>query len=241
MYLDTKDCMLTPSILCWGSWEPETAQSLDDILRPGMNWVDVGANVGVFTIIGHRIVRDGGGATWAFEANPSTYGLLVDNINLNWFFSNVTAEQKAVYSENTRVRFHAPRKFNVNATIGSVRDGNWDAVGDIDDVIDVDAVALDSYFNPGQRLDAMKIDVEGAELFALRGARRILQENHSIKILLEWSPIQGVVCGYQPAELAEEIRSLGFTCKLAEQDRRSISFESLLKIHDTTMLLLERP
>lgn len=232
--------MLTTSILCWGSWEPETSTTLDQILCPGMNWTDIGANVGVFTIIGHRIVAQGG-RTWAFEANPKTYSLLVDNVNLNWFFTGVVTENKAVYSESKMLDFHAPVKYNVNATLGDVADGSWDRVGDLDSVIRVQAITLDEYFAPNTRMDVIKVDIEGSELFALRGAKRLLSENRHVKVLLEWSPDQCRTCGYDPSELAEEIRLLGFECQLAERDRRPMPFEELLKVQETTMLLLNRP
>ena len=49
-------------------------------------------------------------------------------------------------------------------------------------------VALDDYFRPGERVDLLKLDVQGYELHALQGAKRIVNENREIKLLLEFWP-----------------------------------------------------
>jgi hypothetical protein len=49
-------------------------------------------------------------------------------------------------------------------------------------------IALDDYFKPGQRVDLIKIDIQGYELHALRGAQRVIQENPHINLLLEFWP-----------------------------------------------------
>ena len=61
-------------------------------------------------------------------------------------------------------------------------------------VIEIDTIALDDYFTPGERVDLIKMDIQGYELHALRGAKRVLQENPDINLLLELSP-----CGLEQA------------------------------------------
>ncbi|WP_081991660.1 FkbM family methyltransferase [Inquilinus limosus] len=238
MYLDTRDIMITPGILTWGDWEPETTKTLERVLRPGMQWADVGANIGYFTIIGHKMVRDGG-RTFAFEANPETYSLLVDNIKLNWFWSGVEAEQKAVFSKTGDVTFSAPEKFNVNAAVREFADDELTSTQDVLRRITVPACSLDDYFGD-RNLDFIKIDIEGAESYALSGARRLLSRNPGIMLVIEWSPGQMIACGTSPVETLEEIHSQGFSCWLAEGDRRRVSLENLMSIQDTTMVMLTR-
>src|SRR5258705_8574806 len=191
MYLDTQDIIITPGILCWGSWEEETACKLEEILKPGMNWVDVGANNGYFTIIGHRCVQADGGRTWAFEANPKLHKLLTDNIYLNWFWSGVIAEPFAVYSSSCEVTFYIREKYGVNSSIGPVNEKDLRIIYDTQTASRVQAVSLDDYFLPKDiKLDLVKVDVEGGELFVLMGARRLIEANRTLGLLIEWSPQQ---------------------------------------------------
>lgn len=239
MYLDTQDIMLTPGVLCWGSWEPETTAIFERLLQPGMNWVDVGANVGYFTLIGHKLVKNGGGKTFAFEANPRTHAFLSDNVRLNWYFDDMRVEQKAVYRCSQRLAFSAPEKYNVNASIAQFEPGNWERALDTVSTFEVDAVSLDDYFGD-TRIDFCKVDVEGAEVFVLEGARALMARNPRLQWLLEWSPNQMVQCGSSPAALCELIHSLGLECRADDQDVRPLSATQLLDIHQTTMVHLKR-
>jgi hypothetical protein len=73
-------------------------------------------------------------------------------------------------------------------------------------------VALDDYFKAGERVDLVKIDVQGYELHALRGAKRVLQENLEIKLLLEFWPYALEQAGAGWEELVEMLR--GFSMDL---------------------------
>jgi len=60
--------------------------------------------------------------------------------------------------------------------------------GDLRRAIQIDIVALDDFFEPGQRVDLIKMDIQGYELHALRGANRVLADNPAAKLLLEFWP-----------------------------------------------------
>ena len=237
-YLDTRDIMLTPGVLCWGSWEPETVASFERLLKPGMHWADIGANIGYFTIVGHRLAMGSGGHTYAFEANPRTFEFLRDNINLNWFFDGCTAEHKAVYSRSQMLDFSAPEKFNVNASIATFEPGAWDRVLDKVTTFQVQGVSLDEYFAE-RRLDFCKVDVEGAEYHVLAGGRQVIARNPELRMLIEWSPQQMLMCGSSAPALADLIEELGLECRRNDTDVQTLTRGQLLDIQQTTMVLLQ--
>ena len=75
-------------------------------------------------------------------------------------------------------------------------------------------VALDDYFKPGETVNLIKLDVQGYELHALRGAERVLQENPDIKLLLEFWPYGLEQAGEPWQELIEMLRGLSMDLML---------------------------
>lgn len=149
---------------CWlGTYEPRTRQWLQAVLGPGRVFFDIGANVGFFTVLASRIVG-GEGAVVAFEPLPENLRALQEHVRLNRA-QNVTVVAAAVSDRAGTERF-GPAD---NPAMGGLApDGS----------IDVATVTLDDLVKEGavRRPDVLKIDVEGAELRVLAGARRTLVE-----------------------------------------------------------------
>lgn len=71
------------------------------------------------------------------------------------------------------------------------------------------AVKLDHYFRPGERVDLIKLDIQGYELHALRGAERLLQERAELKLLLECWPYGLALAGGSTTQLHGFLRQRG--------------------------------
>ncbi len=138
-------------------------------LRPGDLFVDVGANVGIYTLY----LLDLGAEVIAVEPDPHNAGRVRENLSLNGYCAQVI--QKAVCDRAGTVRFTQ----GYDSYNHLLPDGTADG-------IDVEATTIDDVV--GDRVvSGMKIDVEGAERLALEGASRALAE-HRIKLIqLEWT------------------------------------------------------
>src|SRR2546422_5702027 len=152
-----------------GTHEPMVQETLTEHLEPAMVLYDLGANAGLFTLIGARCVGTGG-KVYAFEPDPDLCQRLSENVSRNGF-SNVEIVQAAVCSTTGSVDF-VPVDPSVSPDLGLGRMG---AGLPGSSVIRVRSVALDDFVQGAAAPDVVKCDVEGAEMEVLEGAHSVLQ------------------------------------------------------------------
>ena len=182
-----------------GPYEPLTQRSFVESLRPGMTMVDIGAHVGFVTVLSARLVGPSG-RVHAFEPSGDNLAYLRRNVALNGH-GNVTVHAAAVGSESCMREFHLAESsdsngFYAHPLTGTVR------------TVRVEQKALDDVITGP--VDAVKIDVEGAETEVLDGMRRLLRENPRMTVWAEWNPACMRNAGYDPLELPRRLRELGF-------------------------------
>ncbi len=220
---------MSPWLLLDGVWEPDVTEWFKSTLKPGMTFVDVGANVGYFSVLAAFLVGRSGRII-AFEAMPATHQLLAQNVIVNWMESFATAENLALYSGSQRLKFYVRKYYHGNSSLASVTHEVGRLYDDIEE-IEVDAVSLDEYLcKSPARPDVIKVDVEGAELQVFRGARQTLAANHDVIVMCEWSQDQIRTANDDPAELVEELRGHGFRVYRIDTGMERISYEELLTV-----------
>ncbi len=236
LMVDTSDLLISPWLLLDGVWEPDVTEWFRSTLKPGMTFLDIGANVGYFSVLAGYSVG-WGGRVIAFEPMPTTYELLATNFTVNWMTSFTKAEQLALFSECRRLKFYVRQQYHGNSglalathEIGRPHDGI--------DEIEVDAMSLDEYLrkNPA-RPDVIKIDVEGAELQVFRGARRTLESNSDMIVMCEWSQDQIRTMGDDPAEVIDELQGHHFRPYRMGTEVQPISYEELLEVRYCNIIL----
>ncbi|MFN2423590.1 MAG: FkbM family methyltransferase [Cryomorphaceae bacterium] len=152
--------------------------------------MDIGANIGCYTLIAAKLVGSRG-KVYAFEPVSNVHERLKFNIGLNGF-KNVTAEKKAVYESKGQLKLYVSSAENTGMS------GIFHRAGMSGKIENVEAVKLDEYITAHgiKRLDAVKIDIEGSEFYALKGMEKTLAELKPVLIIeisdgvLENSPIQ---------------------------------------------------
>ena len=141
--------------------------------------VDIGAAFGLYTIPSSRQVGQSGKVV-AIEAHPANYEMLNRNVKLN-SLTNVTCLNYAVYSTKTKVKIYS------SYTIISERVTGEEKAKER--FVEVKADTLDSILEqnktPRERVNWVKIDVEGAELEVLKGATDVLSTSKDIALLIE--------------------------------------------------------
>ena len=150
-----------------GTGERRELEVVRKHLRPGMTFYDVGANIGIFSMMAARIVGSGGQVV-AFEADPEIADRLREHARRN-LFAWVNIEQKAAWRESGKVMFErADVSVSPDRGVGHVVDSKNERV------VSLDAIALDDCSPMYRAPDFMKCDVEGAEGEVFQGARLLL-------------------------------------------------------------------
>lgn len=156
-----------------GFYEWKLSQKIQELAKKGGLFVDVGANIGYFSILWAS--GDPKNKIVAVEASPRNQASLQKNVINNNIEQQVTVLCSAAGSENKNVAF----------TVGPKDQTGWGGIGPGVqgwEMIETQMIRLDSYFNE-EIIDVMKIDVEGADVLVIEGCERLLA-NRQIKILL---------------------------------------------------------
>jgi len=150
---------------------------LRKVLPPGAIVVDVGANIGIYTQFLSRCVGSSG-VVHCFEPSPENFKRLSAATRK---LANVSAFQAAVGEHSGESELYISDKLNVDHR-------TYSAKGSFRRTIPIKMVALDDYFELRQRVDLIKMDIQGYELHALHGANRVIATNPDIKLLIEFWP-----------------------------------------------------
>jgi hypothetical protein len=112
----------------------------------------------------------------------------------------VRVSNAAVGEYSGRSKLYVSDKLNVDHRTYPIE-------GDSRPAVPIDIIALDDYFKPGQRVNVIKMDIQGYELHALRGASRVLADNSDLKLLVEFWPYGLQQAGAIWIELIDTLKS----------------------------------
>ena len=181
--------------------EPLTRSVIASLLKPGSVFIDVGANIGYYTLLAAGKVGPKG-RVHAVECSPDTFLLLENNVKRN-NLQNV--ELYPVAGSNVRGEL----TLNVSAIGLSLFElhSSWSKVGRVGGTVTVPCMPVDELVH--SPVDVVKIDAEGADLDVLKGMNRILSENKNISVVVEWAPPLLEQSGKDPFELPRYLQDAG--------------------------------
>ncbi|MFB1047689.1 FkbM family methyltransferase [Streptomyces chrestomyceticus] len=201
---DTQD-LIQRYIYLFGVWEPHLTRWLERRLRPGDVFVDVGANIGYYSLLASRLVGEKG-AVVALEASSDFHRVLRKQVAINGC-GNVRAVNAAISDREEMLTFILASSHNMGANsivpyAGEAESTFEVAAQPLSDVLSADELA---------RARVIKIDVEGAEGSVVRGLVPLLDQLRSdAELAIEVTPQRMLELGESAEELLGALRAHGF-------------------------------
>jgi FkbM family methyltransferase len=209
LYLDELDSL---NLSINKSYEPYETKLFSENIRPGDTVVDIGANIGYYTILASKTVG-AAGKVYAFEPDPDNFKLLQKNVLENKC-TNVIIEPKAVSDKNGTIKL-----FVSKSNAGDHR--SYDN-GDKRIPIDVAAVSLDTYFK-GTRINVIKMDVQGYEPYVLDGAAKLISGQKSLILFAEVYPTAIEKAKRSPEKYVKTLQRLGFEMLMIDEANKQVN------------------
>lgn len=199
-------------------FEEEELRLVRRLVRPGMTAFDVGANVGLYAVLLGKAVGPAG-RVFAFEPFAQTAGYLRQNLRLNGL-ENVQVAEVALGEREGVADFHVfPDGCDVYNSLGAARRPVERIEAEL--VVRVPVTTIDDFVRAAGigRVDAIKVDVEGAEEKVIRGAAETLRANPHAVLLSELYEPSAAQCGCSTARLVSFLEQLGFHLHRLDADR----------------------
>lgn len=171
-----------------GFWEYWLTRNFAEHINEGDVVLDVGANLGYYTVLASDLVGPEGKVV-AVEPNPALFGFMMDAVNLNGYGGRVTGLQAALTDaeHSSWTRFFCPTAQPMNGRFVEPGDDEAKLLTE-GTIVDVETIHdLSQHF---ERLDFIKIDVEGAELQVLKALLPLI-EKHRPKVVCEFKFTRG--------------------------------------------------
>jgi FkbM family methyltransferase len=192
-------------------YEKGTTRVFAELVKEGMNVIDIGANIGYYTLLAARRVGPKG-KVYAFEPEPQNFKLLIENIQLNGY-KNVVAVQKAVSNRAGTASLFLGLRGSGSHSLLSSRDYGKETIA-------IKTVTLDEFFEKkgSPAIQMIKMDIEGWEMEALDGMCRLIKRNSPLKMVVEFYPWGLLSRDINPLALTSKLRELGFTISIIDDE-----------------------
>jgi len=209
-----------------GILEKETTGYFLKNVSEGDMVLDIGANIGYYTLIFAKLVGEKG-KVFAFEPDPSNFEILKKNVTTN-NFQNVILENVAVTNSTGTTELYLSTKDMGHHRIYKSKHMSKNHVS-------VKTIRLDDYLNSNsflEKISFVKLDVEGSEFGSLKGMEKILSQNKRIELIMEFVPRHLRDYGTDPIEVLQYLKNLEFdfcTVDVKEFQHKFDDIEEIVK------------
>ena len=194
---------------------------IKQVVKEGDTVLDIGACVGYYTVLMSDLVGSTG-KVYAFEPDPTNFAILKDNVGDN---VNVRLEKAAVAGTHC-----CESKLYTSKT--NMGDHRLCPAYDGQESVNVLQISLDEYWPEGMRIPTfIKLDVQGAEWAAVRGAVGLLEASPDVQIVMEYSPKMMREYGDDPETFIKSLAVSGYALKAVRDQMMPFTFDDLLKAY----------
>lgn len=215
LHLQNHDEAISTAVRLEEEYEPELVRAFKDRIAPKMTVVDLGANIGFYTLLASRLVGPDGHVL-AFEPDVHNLALLSKNVEANGA-RNIEIYPYAVSDRIGVVELHvSPEHPSAHSIMHDPRSMDLERRR-------IMAVGLEEFFGTSFCPDVVKMDIEGAEPNAIRGLGRAIANKKLSTIFFECDPTILSASGATPEDIFSLLRSHGFALHpLGKRDMMAI-------------------
>ncbi|MBC6994165.1 FkbM family methyltransferase [Neolewinella lacunae] len=192
-------------------FEYQTVAKFTTLVKPGDVVLDVGANVGMYTLLASKLVGPAG-KVYAFEPVHATHGALNENLRLNQAGENVKTFKIALSNANGTAQMSIPTSVGRGSSSDAFNSFQLDTDPSDTGAEVVETIKLDTFVSQHglKRIDFIKVDIEGAELLFFQGAEEVLQQLRPRYIVFEAFEQYCIRFGYTIADIIVLLKSAGY-------------------------------
>lgn len=183
IFVDNRDTSLSPHLILDGEWEMEFTNIFRSLIKENSNILDIGANAGWFALVGST--QNSKGKTLAIEANPDLVRLINFSFNLNGYSGRSNVANVAISGKEEKLVLKRVKDLWGSSSVGSNLNEE-----DIDSKFEVRATTVDLICKEYkfEKVDIIKMDIEGYEENAWKGMKETVKNNPSLIFCMEFSP-----------------------------------------------------
>lgn len=166
-------------------------------IKPGMTVVDIGANIGFYSVLFSRLVGPTG-SVHAFEPDSLNFKHLVSNTRKR---KNVFVNNLAVSNKSGKIKLY---HFDSNVEHQTYDNGEGKSFTEIN------CISLNDYFNKGETVNLVKTDTEGYDYYVINGMQDVIKRQKQFVLATEFWPWSISNTGIKPKDFVLQLQEMGF-------------------------------